>query len=57
MLLATSLFQKIMFYVFYGKVFFFILIHFLVVEDYELPKSTSHTLRVPLNLECVRNLS
>ena len=36
---------------------FFLLIHFLVVEDYELPKSTSHTLSVPLNLECVRILS
>ena len=33
---------------------FFLLIHFLVVEDYELPKSTSHILSVPLNLECVR---
>ena len=32
---------------------FFLLIHFLVVEDYELPKSTSHILSVPLNLECL----
>ena len=30
---------------------FFLLIYFLVVEDYELPKSTSYILRVPLNLE------
>ena len=36
---------------------FFSLTHFLVVEDYELPKSTSHILSVPLNLECVRILS
>ena len=36
---------------------FFLLIHFLVLEDYELPKSTSHILSVPLNLECVRILS
>ena len=31
-----------------------LLILFLVVEDYELPKSTSHILSVPLNLERVR---
>ena len=37
--------------------YFFLLIHFLVVEDYELPKSTSHILCVPLNLECVRIIS
>ena len=36
---------------------YFLLIHFLVVEDYKLPKSTSHILSVPLNLECVRILS
>ena len=30
---------------------FSLLIHILVVEDYELPKSTSHILSVPLNLE------
>ena len=36
---------------------FFLLIHFLVVEDYELPKSTSHILSVPLTMECVRILS
>ena len=29
----------------------FLLIHFLVVEEYELPKSTSHVLNVPLTLE------
>ena len=49
---TTGLFQKFKFYVVYGK-FFILLIDFLVVEDYELPKSTSHVLRVPLNLECV----
>ena len=36
---------------------FFLLIHFLVVEDYELPKSTSHILSVPVTMECVRILS
>ena len=36
---------------------FFILIHFLVVEGYELPKITSHVLSVPLNPKCVRILS
>ena len=36
---------------------FFLLIHFLLLEDYELPKSTSHILSVPLTLECVRILS
>ena len=36
---------------------FFLLIHFLVAEDHELPESTSHILSVPLNLECVRILS
>ena len=30
---------------------FFLLIHFLVLEDYESPKSTSHVLSVSLNLE------
>ena len=49
---TTGLFQKFKFYVVYGK-FFILLIDFLVVEDYELPKSTSHILKVPLNLECV----
>ena len=28
---------------------FFLLIHFLVVEGYELPKSASYSLSVPLN--------
>ena len=36
---------------------FFLLIHVSVVEDYELPKSTSHIPRVPWNLECSRILS
>ena len=36
---------------------FFLLTQFLVVEDFELPKSISHILSVPLNLECVRILS
>ena len=29
---------------------FFLLFHFLVVEAYELPKSASHVLNVPLNI-------
>ena len=37
--------------------YFFLLIHFLVVEDYELLKSISHVVSVPLTLECVRNIS
>ena len=36
---------------------FFLLIHFLVVEDYELCKITSYILSVPLTLECVKILS
>ena len=36
---------------------FFLLIHFLAVEDYELPKSTSHILIVPLNLDYANILS
>ena len=55
---TTGLFHKIKFYTIYGMVrCFFLLIYFLVVEDYELPKSTSHVLSVPLTLECVRILS
>ena len=54
---STGLFQKIKFYIVQGKMFFLIdsliqmLIHFLVVEDYELPKSTTDTLSLPLTLE------
>ena len=33
------------------------MIHFLVVEDYELPKSTSHASTVQLTLECARIFS
>ena len=36
---------------------FLLLIHFLIVEEFELPKNTSHVLSVPLTLECVRILS
>ena len=50
---TTGLFEKFKFDVVYDKMFFILLIDFLVVGDYELPKSTSHILRVPLNLECV----
>ena len=35
---------------------FLLLIYFLAVEDYELPKSTSHILSVLLTLECVNIL-
>ena len=57
---ASGLFLKIKFYIVYGKILmvrYFLFIYFLVVEDYELPKSTSHVLSVPLNLECIRILS
>ena len=36
---------------------FFLLIHFLVAEDYELPKSTNHVQSVQLTLEGARILS
>ena len=36
---------------------FFLLSHFLVIEDYALSKSTSHLQSVPLTLECVRIVS
>ena len=59
--LSTSLsillvfFTKLSFILFTVR-FFFLLIHFLEVEDYELPKSTSHVLSVLLSLEYVRIL-
>ena len=53
---TTGLFQKIKFFVVYGR-YFFLLIHFVVEEDYQLPKITSHVLSVPLNVQCVRILS
>ena len=34
----------------------FLLIDFLVEEDYELPKSTNHIISVSLTMECVRIL-
>ena len=36
---------------------FFLLIHFLIVGDFEWSKTASHILTVPLTLECVRTLS
>ena len=55
---TTGLFHKIKFYTIYGMVrCFFLLIYFLVVEDYELPENISHFLSVPLTLECGRILS
>ena len=50
------LFTKLSFTLFIVRCFF-LLIHFLVVEDYELPKSTGHVLSVPSTLEYVRILS
>ena len=51
-------FTKLRFTVFLARCLF-LLSHFLVVEaeDYQLPKSTSHILSVPLNLDCVKILS
>ena len=51
---TTGLFQKK--YIQKGFILFmvrcfFLLIHFLVVEDYQLPKSTSLILSLPLTLE------
>ena len=53
---TTDLFQKIEVLVVYAKCFFLLLIHFLVVEDHELPESRSHYLSVTLNPECTRIL-
>ena len=53
---TTGLFTKLSFNMFRVRCFF-LLSHFLVVEAYELSKSTSHFLSVPLTLECVRILS
>ena len=53
---TTCLLQKIKYYIVYGKMFFLI-IHFLGVEGYELPTSTSYVLTLPLTLECVITLS
>ena len=47
---TTDLFQKIELLVVYAKCFFLLLIHFLVVEDHEVPESRSHYLSVTLNL-------
>ena len=52
---TTRLFHKIKFYCASGKVFF-LLSHFLVVEDNELSKSTSHLLSVLLSVHALRNL-
>ena len=49
-------FIKLSFIVFMVK-FFFLLSNFLVVEDYELYKSTSHLLSAQLTLEYVRILT
>ena len=48
-------FTKLSFILFTGRCFF-LLIHFLVVEDYELSKGTTHV-SLPLTLECDRILS
>ena len=48
---TTGFLYKTKFYCVYGEMFF------VVVEEYELFKSTSHLPNVPLTLECVRILS
>ena len=53
---TTGLFNEISFMLFMVRSFF-LLIYFLLVEDYELSKNTSHILSVPLTLECGRILS
>ena len=53
---TTGLLHKTKFFIVYVKNFFS-LIHFLIVENHQLLKSTSHNLSVPLTLECVRFLS
>ena len=53
---AAGLLHKVKFLLFMVR-YFFLLIHSLIVEDYESPKSTSHVLSIPLNLESVRILS
>ena len=42
---TAGLLHKIKFYILYVKKFF-LLIHFSVLEDYELPKRTSHILSI-----------
>ena len=53
---TTGLLHKIKFYCVFGKMFF-LMRHFLVVEDYKLSKRTSHILSEPLTLERIRILS
>ena len=53
---TTGLFQKKLSFISFMVRCFFLLIHFLVVEDYGWSKSAGHILSVPLNLECVRIL-
>ena len=53
---TAGLLDKVKFLLFMVR-YYFLLIHSLVVEDYESPKSTSHVLSIPLNLESVRILS
>ena len=54
--ILLTFFTKLSFILFMVRCFF-LPIHFLVAEDYELPKSTSYILIVPLTLESVRILS
>ena len=53
---CCSFFTKSSFILFTVRLFF-LLVYFLVLEDYEAPKSTSHILSVPVTLEYVRVLS
>ena len=53
---TTGFFHKLSFILFMVRCIF-LLIDFLVEEDYELPKSTNHIISVSLTMECVRILS
>ena len=48
---TVGLFQKKLSFISFMVRCLFLLIYFLVVEDYELPKSASNFLRFPLNLQ------
>ena len=41
----------------YGNTFFFLLIYFSVVEDFQLPKTASYVISLPLTMEFIRNFN
>ena len=41
----------------YGNTFFFLLIYFSVVEDFQLPKTSSYVISLPLTMEFIRNFN